>query len=159
MKKVAKFMMLGTVLGGVALQAVSASAESQVGTAKVTYNANIIPPAPDEDSDFAVLIPSGYALSDEISKVDGEVKMVDANDFSKDYAKTAKIDVKVASTNGFKFLNNHGEYKLVDDSDANVSTFEMKAGSTSKKVNAKLTKKADNNKADFDTLNFSYVIK
>lgn len=171
MKKVLSGLMAVATLGGIALQtatvASAATGDSGSGEARVTYNANVIDPGVGTDPDFMVLIPSAYQLSDKQQIFEGSMKLVDKDDYTKDYAGASELQVTVHSDNGFKFANG-GEYRISDENNATVwdaaknDAVVMKAGSVTKTLNAQLTKKADKAKVNVpssDKLTFNYTVK
>ncbi len=171
MKKVMCGLMAVATLGGVALQtataASAATGDAGTGEVKVTYNANVINPDVGSDPDFMVLIPSAYQLSDKQQIFEGSMKLVDKDDYTKDYAGTSVVDVTVQSANSFKFANG-GAYRISDENGATVwdatktSAVTLKAGSVDKTLNAQLTKKADKTKVNIpssDKLTFSYSVQ
>lgn len=170
MKKVSSLLMAAAILGSSVAQT-SAFADSQVGDqgtgeAKVTYNAShVIDPDVGTDPDFAVVIPSGYALSNDTTIAKDKVMMADKDDLSKAYAGNTTIKVNVASQNAFKFVDagsaeTGATYKLTDGGkDGNALTeFVMSKDAAEKEADAVLTKKANKTVAASDTLTFNYEV-
>ncbi|UYT12323.1 hypothetical protein [Lactococcus garvieae] len=149
-----------TTLG--ALQSVSYAATSGgAGTAQITYNVNKMEPTdPTSNPDFAVLIPSAYNLADQNIKtpVKGEISIQDADDITKTYAGSEKVDISFASAKNFAF-DNGGAYQIVDGSGTKIAgPITLDSTTTSSAVNAQLTKKGAKT-ASADTLTFTYTVK
>lgn len=163
--KLKNLLMAATILGSSVLPSVASAdlvgTDSGTKNIQVTYNTTPIDPDPDPtvDSDFVVLIPSGYNLSD-TSEIDkGQISMVDKDDFSKAYNGNSKIDIKISSSHNYKFGD--AQYSIQNESKSSVENFEMSKEANVKEIDAVLTKKSSSKKkvAMFDNLTFTYNVK
>ena len=117
------------------------------------------------DTDFLVVIPSGYALANDHQLDKNDVSICDKSDLTQAYKGEQEIAVKIQSAKNFTLGSSEGEhakYRLIDENKKEVTadgqkiSFVLSKDNARQSLHAQLTQKASDEVKASDQLLFTY---